>query len=552
MHADNTMLRTNGTTTKTNRSSMYSNSPSASTSTSSNSTKSDMPQISSNNRWALWVKETIEDQPTPTPTASATAVIPDTRKSQTRERIHSNSNDKNNNIVPTNDQMELVLSDPIRCFCGKRAYRGYTLEYGPVLECGTFDMEESDDQITKFICGFHVHETSWISFREQLKAGNTITSEYPELRTCSRYNFSYCTMFRVKNQYTLEAPTKVPQCFCGRPVVLRVNHKDTIQLACRNAFVDGARKCSWILNVKDVAFPRSKQRIHDYIDQDKYFADKERQKNALLKKRADERQLEQEKHKNDLLATLSASIAQQSAPVQQPPFIAMASEVEDKDNVISFKDLTLQEQKLQAECSPTKKSLMIPTCVMSHQKKKNQHHQNQEQQQQPVPSSTSSSHSSSSSTITSPIMSSQNSLLSSSEETHLIKVTCRNQQDIIEQQKEIIERQKYKLKYERETNQQVTADLQTKLYRSQNDQDENMILRMHCQERLSSLEMEVVRLMNEKEKLTEELMVHIEKEDSLGKEEELNKCKLCYTKNIEYCLIPCYHLGKSSFVLSDG
>lgn len=527
----------------------HSNLPSASTSTSSNSTKADMSQSSSNhNPWALWVKETFPDSPSPTlsdrhlPT-STTAAVTATRSPVMTERSFNKNSSKSNDIVLTTDQIDLVLSDPIRCFCGKPAHRVYTLEYGPVLECGTFDMEQADSQKSKFICGFHVHETSWISFRNLLKDGNTVNSEYSELRTCPQYNFTYCAMFHIKNEYKLDPSTKLPECFCRRPVAMRVHNKDAIQFACKNAFIDGARKCSWVLNAKDVAFPRPKQRIHNHVSRAEYFVRKERQKDELSSLRANQKQQKEEQHKSDLLATLSASIT----PVSTPPLLAyvqMSEEEDCKDKIISFKDLALQEQQLHG--TPIIKSLMVPTCVMSNQKKQHQ--------KQPIPSSTSSS-SSFSSTITSPVISSP----PSSQEIRMLEETCYKQRVVIEQQKGIIERQKDTLQLERETSQQAaieiarfkkqTDDLETKLLHSQHDQDEQIALRMSCQERLSDIELDVVRLMNEKEKLTEELMVHIEDKNSLGKEEESNKCKLCYSKNIEYCLIPCYHFGKFSFVI---
>jgi hypothetical protein len=512
------------------------------------STKPDMSQTSSNNPWKLWVEKTVLGFPSPTLSDRCLSISSsNTRSPPMTERSYNNSSNKNNYIVPTHDQIELVMSDPIRCFCGKPAHKSYTFEYGPIFECGTFATEQTDKQDTKFICGFHIHEISWISFRNLLKAGNTVNSEYSELRTCPQYNFTYCAMFHIKNQYKLDPPTKLPQCFCRRPVTMRIHPKNGIQFACKNAFVDGARKCSWVLNAKDVAFPRPQQRIHNHVDQDKYIARKERQMAQLSGNNTDQKQ--QQQHKNDLLTALSASMT------PSPTSSSIASTIEtpkqEKGEIILFEDLVLQEQQLHASYPPISEPWMVPTCVMSNQKKQHLRHQ-QEKQPLPLPIF-------SSSTTTSSILPSQSSppLSPSSQAAYTLKATCHKQQLLIERQKEIIEHQKDKLEQERGINQQAAiklahfkeqiAELQTKLLRSRSDQDKETILRMNCQERLSNIEMDVVCLMNEKEKLTEELMIHIEEKNKLGKEEELNKCCLCYAKNIEYCLIPCYHFGKLLF-----
>lgn len=88
-----------------------------------------------------------------------------------------------------------------------------------------------------------------------------------------------------------------------------------------------------------------------------------------------------------------------------------------------------------------------------------------------------------------------------------------------------------------------TTDLQSELHRSKNEHNEQSVLRINCQERLSKIELDVVHLMNDNEKLKEEVLVMLEEKSKSGKDEELNKCRLCFTRNIEYCLIPCYHYG---------
>jgi uncharacterized Ntn-hydrolase superfamily protein len=91
--------------------------------------------------------------------------------------------------------------------------------------------------------------------------------------------------------------------------------------------------------------------------------------------------------------------------------------------------------------------------------------------------------------------------------------------------------------------------LQTDLYRLKNDCIDEISFRENCQERLSSIELEMVRFMHENQNLQDELLcVRTENMDLLTlKEDEPNKCIVCYTQNIECCLQPCYHYGKLSF-----
>lgn len=424
-----------------------------------------------------------------------------------------------NSIVPTNEQIRFAFFDPIRCFCGKPAYIGYTLEYGPILQCGRLGTEASEDQKTKFVCGFHVHENSWLSFRAaQLKKPLFMISlDYSELRTCPLYNFSYCAMFRVINNYALASPIELPQCFCRRPAVMCINHKNGIQFACQKASIDGASKCNWKLPAKEVAFPSPKHRIHRYVDKEKYIEMRERLRKVLLSEHIDKEHRQREKYRNDSLDALSASSTTQESPPLASS-MTMAKEDQDQDNVISFEDLTLQEQGLQAEGSATSKTWIVPTCMLSDPNKTNQ---KQAQLPQSVPSFTLSNLSSSSTTNWS-IMSSQNP----SDEIRTLRMTCHPQRSIIEQQKEVINQERGKL--------------QTEAFNSSQNLEDEISITQNCQKRLSDLEIDLIRLEIEEEEL-------IEAKNKLAKVRKLNRCIVCYTYNIEYCLVPCYHYGKLSF-----
>ncbi|KAI7899094.1 uncharacterized protein BX663DRAFT_518894, partial [Cokeromyces recurvatus] len=409
---------------------------------------------------------------------------------------------------------------------------------------------------SKFICGFHVHERSWNEFREQLKKGHTVNSEFSELRTCPLYNFTYCTVFHLTNSYLLEPPTKLPDCFCQRPVVMRFKN-NLIQFVCKNISVDGARKCSWILPANEVAFPRPQHRIHTRVSQDIYLDQKQEKKKSLSNTRQSDIITEKpstsstssstphpvktmkEQHKFDLLAALSAS-----------------SSIKDEQN--------------QMKQLPPIKSLIVPTCVMVKKKKREQ----QEKEKQvsykfvsptsspSLSSSSSASPSLHSSTVTSPVTEHVN--LTSAIDHHDEIIALRKELETVKIQVEQVLQDNIKLRSEHEQSlrdnnqkdefiQDLTnklqrhkdklAEFQTILYRNKNENDEEVILRMNCQERLSNIELEVVHWMNENEKLKEELYLCREENKKLSTEDERTKCKVCFNRNIEYILLPCFHFA---------
>ncbi|KAI8984755.1 hypothetical protein BDF20DRAFT_407339 [Mycotypha africana] len=100
------------------------------------------------------------------------------------------------------------------------------------------------------------------------------------------------------------------------------------------------------------------------------------------------------------------------------------------------------------------------------------------------------------------------------------------------------------LKMKEEKFRNTFAEQQTDIYRGRNETVEERFLRKSCQKRLSDLEEDIVKLYNENEvlgnklhKLEEEERIRREKNDELMN----NKCRVCFTRNIEYCLVPCGH-----------
>ncbi|KAI9357787.1 hypothetical protein BD770DRAFT_410607 [Pilaira anomala] len=426
--------------------------------------------------------------------------------------------------APTLDQIDFVLLDPPHCFCNRPAHRTYTLEYGPILECATYGPLEQG----KFICGFHVHEYSWQQFRNQVKqTGGSIESQYNELKTCPLYNFSFCTLFHLSNPYDKVPPTVIPNCFCGLPVKLRekynTDRKLLIYFTCPNSTNEGVKKCSWYLDSKKVAFIKPTYRLHTLVDKEAYHANYQEEKNSLAQQHQ-QQQASQSQHHSELLATLSAK-------------------------------------------SPTS-HLVVPTSVLANNKK------------QPVASLSSSSSSASSSTSTSSTLSSptihqqhhHSAQLSLDEENAVLEHNIsQSKKDAKARMKEVesqlfhyIERanqaESETVKYQKKMNQlksevtqlstemnHLTTDMKhltTELNHLKVQYEREHISRISAQAGTSKAEVknlemhaEIERIQNKFEQYRESVLV------KYGKEEEYNKCKVCFHRNIEYVLTPCFHLA---------
>lgn len=179
------------------------------------------------------------------------------------------------------------FSPTLACFCKRPVHRYYTLEYGPILECASYD-ETKPFYNPRFICGFHVHEISWLRLFEQLNDGYSICSRYVELRTCPLFNFTYCALFKVQNDYR-SIPVGLPTCFCGKSIKMVYNqikdkHQERLQsivptsleskvvtnFICANRNVQGAPKCNWLNPADKSVFPKPKFQLHTQIDECTY------------------------------------------------------------------------------------------------------------------------------------------------------------------------------------------------------------------------------------------------------------------------------------------
>ncbi|GAN03622.1 hypothetical protein MAM1_0044c03077 [Mucor ambiguus] len=506
----------------------------------------------SNNEWLSWVEAEVHQKPeqrtlnrrAPSspmvrPSSSSTSsTSATTRTSSPLPQSAQQQSANTRNVSATNEMLDIVLPSPTQCFCRKQARRVYTSEYGPILVCSNFGVDPAtttNKVSSKYVCGFHVHEISWIKFCDTLRATNHVNIDSVELRSCPLYNFTFCAIFRTSNKFDMNPPVVLPKCFCHKPVIMRINRTNhSISFACKNGDVNGAKKCSWILPAHQVAFPRPKFNIHNCISLEEYT---NRKQDTLTEKVLCPAQpastpsspsnhhdqptppaMPPEGHQADLLATLSRPSSN------------------NHNTLHAISESSIQQPKTTSAMKP----LIIPTCVMAKRPPS-----------QPVLSRSSST--SSCSNITSPLSSSDTATLPISN----IKTDAQQQLDLLKYEVSKIQNENSQLKstinamttsfqdltskYDRLKGK--TADLQTELHRSKNEHNEQSVLRINCQERLSKIELDVVHLMNDNENLKEEVLVMLEEKSKSGKDEELNKCRLCFTRNIEYCLIPCYHYG---------
>ncbi|KAK4517774.1 uncharacterized protein ATC70_001118 [Mucor velutinosus] len=505
----------------------------------------------SDNKWISWVQQEVRQKPEQrtfdrrapvssmrspsSSTSSTTAKAPTSPpRSAQQHQQHQQQTSSTHNLTATSDMLNIVLPNPTQCFCRKRAHRVYTSEYGPILVCNNFDVDPAtttNKASSRYVCGFHVHEISWIKFCDTLRATHHVNIDYVELRSCPFYNFTFCAIFRTSNKFDMNPPIVLPKCFCHKPVIMRINRTShSISFACKNGDVDGAKKCSWILPAHQVAFPRPNFNIHNSISHEEYM---NRKQETLTEKVLCPEQpapmpfgkypdqptppaLPTEGHQADLLATLSQPSSNNS------------------NTLDSISDSNIHQPKPTLAMKP----LIIPTCVMAKRPASQ-------------PDLSRSSSASSCSNVTSPVMSSEtatlptsNTKLDEQQQLALLKFEMSKVRNENSQLKSTINAmttsfQDLTSKYDRLKSK--TTDLQTELHRSKNEHNEQSVLRINCQERLSKIELDVVHLMNDNEKLKEEVLVMLEEKSKSGKDEELNKCRLCFTRNIEYCLIPCYH-----------
>lgn len=443
-------------------------------SSSAHSHQNELPIATS--KWHTWAKEEIQLQKTESHSPKITHIRPP--QIQAPPKIEPKVQQ------PTKEQLQIISVEPPHCFCKKEAHRCYTLEYGPILECASYGYHEHDIETykRKYTCGFHVHEISWNKFRIDLKNGHTIQTDYPELRSCPLYNFTFCTIFYATNHFDKVPPAILPNCFCGHPVKLREG-QHRIYFSCRTSSVEGAKKCSWKLDAREIAFTKPKHRLHTFVDLETYHNHLDNHIDSHVEKLKSPLKSQ---HQNDLLATLSA-----------------------KPNL-----------------NPTN-NLIVPTSVLAKKR----------------PSVSLSCSSSTSSTASSSTM---NKAFYDLEEARILNSALRSSMMQTKQDAKLrIKEVESKLAQCMEAVAAIEMECKEKVIKMQLELQQEYLLRISSQERLSSIEINVVDLMNQKEKITEELVDFREStRTKYGKEEEFNKCKVCFHRSIEYVLLPCFHFGE--------
>lgn len=515
----------------------WNRSPSTWQTSSSNSSVHSISEEPAASKWHTWAKEEDKHSDTPSPRINHnTPTIKPSHVTLQQQQQQYNEMPRKFTLQSHEDPFLLVTSDPPLCFCKKPANRSFTIEYGPILECASYDtnIEEGQEANTtkvdklrswkaRYTCGFHVHERSWLKLRQAFLKGHAIDPDYSELQSCPLYNFTYCTIFYVTNAFDKVPPLILPKCFCEKPVILRqVNHtyaenRPHYFFRCEHAPIEGHRKCNWKLEANEVAFPRPKTRIHDRVSEEeyrKYFSTPPTQQSQ-------QPQPKSQQHQHDLLATLTGISSSATATTTAPPSLSSqpnASSSNNNNNIIDFESL---KEKLS-----TATTTLVPTSVMG------------KKQQPSLTRSSSTTTTASSPVITSPVKIDLDAEELKFQNLHLQKTLERvrkeSQQRIQSIQNEM-EQALDKLTL-------VEMDCKEELSSMNFDLREEIVLRENCQNKLAHNEIKLANLIMDKDRLAEEYASYREEiKLKYGKEEERNKCKVCFHRAIEYVLIPCYH-----------
>ncbi|CAG8754872.1 8083_t:CDS:2, partial [Ambispora leptoticha] len=114
-------------------------------------------------------------------------------------------------------------------------------------------------------CGFHVHKRSWDMFMRAYMRNERVKRCERELSICPYFNFTFCIVFGIQNEYPKRHPP-APNCFCGKPVVLRTARDSRLMFSCANYHISGARpKCTWHLYAEEVPFNNTDFCTHPLI-----------------------------------------------------------------------------------------------------------------------------------------------------------------------------------------------------------------------------------------------------------------------------------------------
>ncbi|KAI9277784.1 hypothetical protein BY458DRAFT_452862 [Sporodiniella umbellata] len=397
----------------------------------------------------------------------------------------------------TKEQFKRAFPSPSLCFCRKPAYRSHTQELGPVLECGNYQVVLDHSKVkTKYVCSFHVHEISWEKIKNRIFEEKEIDVDLPELRDCPHYNFTFCTTFHLFNDYLQTLPS-APLCFCNQPTILRVANRGktndlscAVELSCKNYDSEGAKpKCCWKFSAKDVAFPRPERPCHALASKREF---KKTVSPTFLQARTSPLSFSTG-HKNELLSTLlspgrlkSPEICPTSAVTKVKT--TLNDETPSSSSSSLSKDLSTIKPALLSTVRPIKQPSMSP--VISEYNQDEQH--------------------------------------AVSEKTiHILN----NKIERLEMSNKM-----YREKYQASKTQ--TRNYQMLMSGYQDESEKDNILRIECQERLDILEVELVKMMNENQELSQKLTTLTAEESR-----EERRCIVCFNQPVEYALAPCFHFA---------
>ncbi|KAI8971071.1 hypothetical protein BDB01DRAFT_731072 [Pilobolus umbonatus] len=330
------------------------------------------------------------------------------------------------------------------------------------------------------------------------RKGENLCVDHPELKACPSFNLTFCSMFDVTNDYPKIPPT-YPLCFCKKPVrIIDTSEEDLrIYFGCQNTVMDRP-KCSWLMLGRDIAFPRQKHTIHQYVDEDTYFKNKQ-DKLDMIKKNRHLEQIQEAVMKGEekLKGTTEdkAKHKMNTASNRVETTVNMLDKAENKKEMSTAGRETLDTHKLD----------LLFTLLK--------------------PPSTTTPQYYDMSSLTS-LSNQYPSTYKHAEDTTEISALKSEIEKISNQlkEKDIQLKKMTDLKRSLDRLSNENSKLQTEIYYIQSEKDDEMISRISCQERLSSIDLDIVELMTENEKL----MAEIDTLKGVPTVNENLKCKVSY------------------------
>ncbi|KAI8983605.1 hypothetical protein BDB01DRAFT_130942 [Pilobolus umbonatus] len=423
--------------------------------------------------------------------------------SRTMKKTHTREKPKK--AVHNTTLLKSVLSDTVFCFCDKPAHRVYTVNFGPVLECANYSLTDQNNT-PLYVCGFHVHELLWTECKKELEKGETLRSNYPDLKVCSLFNLIFCTVFRVDNDYVKTVHTN-PLCFCNKPTILRSAQTDNgyrFSYSCRNK--DGP-KCGWVLSVKQLVLPGPRTRIHQIMDERSYLNGESTVDRIPIttQRKEEEIGLKDLKITEDVVSTPRRPMDEHKLGLLNT-LLSTLTTTKPYD-IPNLNSLCLNELPPAQKYDPLQNSHDYLSSIPSLENKLNR------------------------SDLHTRVNSLEYELKGKGEE-------------LKKKEEESKAFSKMKVLYESST--KTIEKLHKLIYLQRLEKDEEFVLRTNAQERLSTVEKEKLQMVNEKEKLLEE----IEQMRELSVVDGNAKCKVCFNRSIEYALLPCFHLAYCDICVS--